>query len=605
MSTTGIRNFVIIAHIDHGKSTLADRLLEITKSVAPAKMRPQYLDSLSLERERGLTIKMAPATMEYAYEGRRYSLNLIDTPGHMDFAYEVERSLAAVEGAVLLVDGSQGIQAQTLSVLSQAIKAGLTVIPVLNKIDLPEAQTKKTALAEELMDLLKSSGVKLVVAAPLAVSAKTGQGIEELLKLIITKVPPPSGRRDGILKALLFDSWLDAYQGVIATVRIMDGSLTRKSRLKLVHDGMTIKPVEIGLFKPERIKTNHLRTGQIGYISTGIKDITKIRIGETIASDPLPANFRPLKGYDQPQAMVFANVFPVAEQTFEVLKKGINSLKLNDATILRELINQPVLGQGFRIGALGMLHLEVIVERLREEYGVEVVLTPPSVSYRVLMTSQKLLLVRSASELPDPPAIKTIREPWVSLKILSIHQYTNSIFKLVKEARGRYLETTTLSSHSSVFTFEAPLAEIIEDFIDKLKGGTQGFASMSYDLVDWREADVVKIDFLIAGELFPAFSRLVAREKAERVARAMLLRFKHTLPRQLFSQSLQAAIGGKIIAREDIPALRKDVTGHLYGGDYSRKRKLLEKQRRGKRRLKSRGRVVIDSRTALEILRSR
>jgi len=586
-----IRNFCIIAHIDHGKSTLADRFLELTKTVPENKMKDQLLDQMDLERERGITIKMQPVRMKHD----NYVLNLIDTPGHMDFAYEVERSLAAVEGAILLIDGTKGIQAQTLANLRLAQKQGLVIIPVVNKIDLEAAQVNEASLKQEIESLL---GEKKIIS----ISAKQGIGIDKVLDRIIDKIPSPKEKENQSLKALVFDSSYDPYLGIIAYVRIFEGSIKQEQKFRLLNVNREAKAIELGYFLPELKKQNLLEAGEIGYIATGLKDSSLVKVGETIVL-PEEKKTKPLPGYREPEALVFANIFPSEMKSFPQLKDDIEKLHLNDFSFRFEPINHPILGRGFKVGFLGMLHLEIIFERLKREYGTKIILTSPTVIYRVKTKKEDVLEVSSAQDLPDPDQREIIKEPWVRLEILTPSQYSSKIHELLKQARGEFEDTKTLSTQDSLLIYNAPLSEIIEDFLDNLKSISQGYASFSYEMVGYREVDLVKLDFAIVGEIKPSLSRLIHKDKAYRVARDFLLRLKQNLPAQQFPQALQAKIGSKVIAREDVSAMRKDVTAPLYGGDYTRKKKLLVKQRKGKKRLLRDAKVKIPEEVYLKVLK--
>lgn len=595
-----IRNFSIIAHIDHGKSTLADRFLELTGTVEKRKMREQVLDMMDLERERGITIKLQPARMEYTHKGEQYLLNLIDTPGHVDFAYEVSRSLAAVEGTILLVDASQGAQAQTLANLNLARGQNLIIIPVVNKIDLGHAKVDE-AIKE--ISQLTEVGEEDVIK----ISAKSGLNVERVLEEVIKKIPAPTGELEKPLRALIFDSSYDTYKGVIAYVRIVDGEIKRGDKVEMFASGVQAEVIEVGVFRPMPVKIETLRAGETGYVATGLKEIGQCRVGDTItvgAERRKKVKVLPLPGYKEPSPLIFASFYPVDANDYDLLKDGLAKLNLSDASLVYEIESCEGLGRGFRCGFLGMLHLEIVSERLKREYDLDLVTTSPSVSYRILDDSQRgYQIISSASDFPDASKFAETQEPWVNLEIITPVSYLGQTMKILENLRGVYGETQYLSSERVLIKYEAPLGEIIIDFYDKLKNVTAGYASMSYELSDYRSADLTRLDILIAGEKAEAFSRIVPRAKAEQEGRALVKKLKEVIPSQLFTVALQAAIGGNVIARETISALRKDVTGYLYGGDYSRKRKLLEKQKKGKKRMMQSGRVNIPSDVFLKVLK--
>ncbi len=591
-----IRNFVIIAHIDHGKSTLADRFLETTKTVEKRKMREQYLDQMELEREKGITIKMQPVRMEY----KGYILNLIDTPGHVDFGYEVSRSLAAVEGAILLVDATQGVQAQTMANYKLAQEQGLVIIPVINKIDMNIAKVAETE--EEITALTGITKDKV-----LKVSAKTGEGVEEILETVIKQVPSPEVYENKPLRALIFDSLFDNHKGIIAYVRIVEGKVRAGENVYLVAGKASFETMEVGYFKPNMVKTSELVSGQTGYIVTGIKEPEKLRVGDTIGEYKIGRDKKviapePLHGYREPKPMVFASVYPHEADDFEVLKKSIQKLKLNDPALFYQLEFFQSLGRGFSLGFLGMLHLEIVKERLEREYKLETVLTTPTVSFKVNLLDGSQMDIFRAVDLPGPEKIKSILEPWVKMEILIPPRFFGDIMKLADFYRLSFINNEYLGDLMIVH-FEAPLMDIISDFYDKLKSATSGYASMNYEMLEYRQGNLVKLEFLIADEKFDAFARIVPKERANRDGRAIALKLKELLPRENFSVAIQAMTEGRIIARETIPALKKDVTGYLYGGDRSRKMKLWKKQQRGKKRLKEFGKVNVPSRVYLEILK--
>jgi len=596
-----IRNFVIIAHIDHGKSTLADRFLELTGTVEKRKMREQFLDMHPLEREKGITIKMAPVRM--VWQG--YILNLIDTPGHVDFSYEVSRALACVEGAILLVDATQGIQAQTLANLELAKREHLVIIPAINKIDLPSADIDRTEA--ELKEVL--GGVRVF-----KISAKTGEGVEELLGAVAEEVPMPEVRFKSLnaseerpLRALIFDSVYDSYLGVVAHVRIFDGELRRGERLRFLATAAEAKAEGIGIFTPERTASEMLGIGEIGYIATGIKEPEKVRVGDTITRvkdlDKMKSKPEPLPGYKEPVPLVYASIFPENQDEFEALYEALKKLKLNDASFFFELQEGGGWGRGFRAGFLGMLHMEIVAERIRREYGLKVIFTNPSTALKVKLRHGKTEVIFSATKLPE--FYETIEEPWVEVEVITPPQFLWEVTALINERQGKILETATLGTERILVKFEASLREIIIDFYDRLKSISKGFASMVYTPSGFRPADLVRLDILVAGEKIPVFSEMVPREKAYTVGRERVKKLKEMLPRELFVVSLQACSQGRILARETLPALRKDVTGYLYGGDRTRKMKLWKKQERGKKKLKSLGRVRIPSEVFWKMMGSR
>lgn len=594
MDQSHIRNFCIIAHIDHGKSTLSDRLLEMTGAIDKRKMKEQVLDSMDLEREKGITIKLAPARMEY----KGHVLNLIDTPGHVDFTYEVSRSLAAVEGAILLVDATQGVQAQTVANLYLALDQDLTIIPVLNKIDLPNADVPKRT--EEIMQLIGCDRAEI-----LSVSGKTGENVDLLLEAIIARVPAPKGDATKPLRALIFDSAYDDYRGVVAYIRVVDGHLPKHTRITFMASGAKTEATDVGAVVPGAWKTTtDLETGQIGYLVTGLKDIGSCRVGDTVTAFTAPAS-EPLAGYKVVRPMVYAGIFPSEGDDFQKLRDSMERLTLNDAALTYEPEHSPALGYGFRVGLLGMLHMEIVKERLSREFGIDLVMTVPSVAYHVQKTNGQELIIKSPLELPDPAHLSSIEEPWVSVDIIVPSGYVGGVMQLVSERRGTYKTTEYLSAERAVVRYEMPLAMVIVDFYDKLKGATAGYASLSYELLNYREADVVRMDILVAEEIEEAFSTLVYRDEAERTGRKILEALKTSIPKQWFVIKLQASIGGKIVASERISALRKDVTAKLYGGDVTRKRKLLDKQKKGKARMAEhgKGRVQIPSEAYLNVLK--
>ena len=594
MDQKHIRNFLIIAHIDHGKSTLADRLLEVTKTVEPRKMREQFLDQMDLERERGITIKMQPVRMKFFDGVKEYVMNLIDTPGHVDFGYEVSRSLAAVEGAILLVDATKGIQAQTVSNAELAMLQGLHIIPVINKIDLPQARTED--ISNELAAFL---GVPRAFIA--SVSAKTGEGVKQLLARIPGEIPHPEGGDNAPLRALIFDSRYDSYRGVVVYVRVIDGSIKKGERLRFVASGARGDALEIGVFHPELVPTGSLGAGEIGYIVTGLKDPLLCRVGDTITlSGGVVAA---LPGYHEPQPVVFASFFPQNADDFPGLADALSKFKLNDAALTFDVTNSDALGRGFRCGFLGTLHMEITLERLRREYGLALVATLPTVKVHAVLKNGKRITVITPKELPGPEIVEAFYEPWANIEILSVPEDLPAVIRLVQETRAQIDEIKTIASTRVVLKATVPLADIIVDFADRLKSVSRGYASITWEGAGERPGDLVRLDLLVAGEEVEAFSRILPRDRAEFEGRRMVEKLKENLPRQLFSVPIQAAIGGRIVARETLSALRKDVTGYLYGGDYTRKRKLLEKQKRGKKKLKAMGKVNIPQETFLALLK--
>ncbi|OGF41001.1 elongation factor 4 [Candidatus Falkowbacteria bacterium RIFOXYC2_FULL_47_12] len=594
-----IRNFCIIAHIDHGKSTLADRMLEITHTVDKRKMKAQILDSMELERERGITIKLQPVTMDH----NGYQLNLIDTPGHVDFSYEVSRSLAAVEGAVLLVDATQGIQAQTLANLYLAIEQNLEIIPVVNKIDLPAADVKGTK--ESLAKLLGCAPEEIIEA-----SGKTGQGVEAILQAVIERVPAPvethgnASLQNKPLRALIFDSIFDEYRGVVAYVRIVDGQLKKGEKIKMVTTKYESDAIDVGVFKPDYRSTGELKTGQIGYIVTGLKSVEECKVGDTVTLHK--EQVEALSGYKEVKPMVFAGVFAKEGNEYEELREAIGKLKLTDAALQYEPEHSQALGFGFRCGFLGLLHLEIMQERLRREFNLALVVTTPSVAYHLLKTDGTDMIVRSALDLPDPSQIAELKEPWVTLDVISPKEYLGGIMSLVTEKRGDYVNTEYLDDTRVVLHYQMPMSTILTDFYDKIKSATSGYASINYEFLDYRPAEVLRLDILVAEEPVESLATIVYKDEAFRRGKEIVNALKETLPRQQFVLKIQAAIGGKVIAAERVSALRKDVTAKLYGGDVSRKRKLLEKQKKGKKKMMSlgKGKVDIPTEAFLKVLKT-
>ena len=590
-----IRNFCIIAHVDHGKSTLADRFLELTGTVEKRQMHEQFLDQMELERERGITIKLQPVMMHYKFSDNEYILNLIDTPGHVDFSYEVSRSLAAVEGAILLVDAAKGVQAQTLANLHLAQKQGLVIIPAINKIDLPNARVAE--VEEEIKKLLHAD------REILKISAKTGEGVEQILREVIEKISPPRGSSDEPFRASIFDSAFDAYKGVLAYVRVFDGEIKAGDKIKLFASKAGGEAIEVGHFMPELKKYVKLSAGDIGYIATGLKNPGQVRVGDTIfkISDGEPAEQLP--GYEEPRPVVFASFYPENSDDYNVLKDALGKLKLTDASLSYEPETSVGLGRGFRLGFLGMLHVEIVSERLKREFDLSLIISTPSVEYRVIQKNGEVLAVRSAAALPDPSIIEKIEEPTVGLEILTPENYMGQLLKLMAEYRSGYETMEYITKELVILKYRVPLAEIITDFYDRLKSVSSGYASMSYEPARYEPADLVRLDIIVAGDPVEPFSKIVPCASAYQEGRRMVEKLKKVIPRQWFAVSLQAAIGGKIIARETISALRKDVTGYLYGGDVTRKKKLLEKQKKGKKKMKELGKVNIPQKVFLEMLK--
>jgi len=602
-----IRNFSIIAHIDHGKSTLADRLLELTGTIDPKKMMPQFLDSMDLEREKGITIKLKAIRMNYKFDGKDYVLNLVDTPGHVDFSYEVSRSLEAVEGTVLLVDATQGIQAQTLANLELAKKQNLKIIPVVNKIDSPIAKVEETV--EELSNLLNVMPDEI-----LRISAKDGTNVDKVLEKIIKEVPPPKSNhsypsegRSEQFRALIFDSEYDSFKGVIAFVRVVDGEIANGEKIELMATNTPAEIKEIGYLNPNFSSRQKLSKGEIGYIATGVKEPGKVRAGDTIIKLQPPNSkiqITPLPGYQEPKPMVFASLYPENPDDFDVLKVALSKLKLNDPALVFEPEMKEALGRGFNCGFLGTLHIEIISERLQREFGLKLVISTPSVVYKIFDQKDKEIFIHSAVDWPDQSKIKSAQEPWVSLEVIAPSSQMGKLMEILKSLKGNYLETNYLSPERAIIIFETPLRGIIANLYDKIKTASQGYASMNYKMLGFRPAKLVKMEILIAGQKEEAFSRIAAEDEAYSEGKKLVEKLKEVLPPEQFSVALQAVIGGKVIARETISARRKDVTGYLYGGDVTRKNKLLEKQRKGKKLMKQKGRVNIPSKAFLEVFRA-
>lgn len=602
MSQKNIRNFCIIAHIDHGKSTLADRFLEVTKTVEKRDMKhQQMLDTMDIEQERGITIKLQPVRMELEHEGEMYILNLIDTPGHVDFSYEVSRSLAACQGAILVVDATQGIEAQTLANCYLALEHNLEIIPVLNKIDLPSADVERRA--QEIEDALGISKDEVI-----SVSAKMGTNVETLLKAVIERLPaPPEASDEDELKALIFDSVYDTYKGVVAFVCVRSGSIKRGDKVYLLNTKTLMDVIEVGYFKPKYQPCDILHAGEVGYVVTGLKSVREARVGDTVWKQGREkADFNkaePLDGYSIVRPFVFAGVYCIDADDYPLLRDALDKLQLNDSALSFEPEQSGALGHGFRCGFLGLLHMEIVQERLEREYNLNLIVTSPSVSYRVLMNTGTELQISSPSELPDPVYMNGIKEPWVKVELLTPKEYVGGIMTLCSDKRGISKNVQFLDMNRVLMTFELPLASIVVDFYDQLKSISSGYASMNYEYLDYRQEDLVKLDILVAGEKVDALSAIVHRKDSFYIGRDLVKRLKDIIPKAQFVIAIQAAVGAKVIARETISALRKDVTAHLYGGDVSRKRKLLEKQKAGKKRMKMMGRVEIPQEAFMAILR--
>jgi len=599
---SNLRNFCIIAHIDHGKSTLADRFLEVTDTVSKRDMKNQILDSMDLERERGITIKLTPVRMKYSLDGADYILNLIDTPGHVDFNYEVSRSLAAVEGALLLVDATQGVQAQTIGNLYLAIEQNLKIIPVINKIDSPAANIEKTKA--EIIHLLGCDEDEIILA-----SGKTGEGVENILHAIIELVPPPIDNSDKEPRALIFDSSYNEFKGVVASVRVADGEIKKGDKIFLMTTETPAEVLELGYYTPKFQPATILKNGEIGYIVTGLKEVRDCRVGDTITtlnSEKTGVAKESLPGYKEVKPMVYAGIFPKEGDGYEQLRDAIDKLKLSDSALIYEPEHSQALGFGFRCGFLGMLHLDIFQERLKREFNLDVVITVPSVAYQIEKTNGTSLVIHSPQEMPEPNHINSVMEPWMTLDIITPKDFVGNVMSLISERRGRYINTEYLSTGSdqrALLHYQIPLAALITDFYDKLKTVTSGYASMNYELIGYEKTDVIKIDILVAEEAVEALATLVWREDAYKIGKKICESLKDSLPRQQFELKIQAAIGGKIIASERLGALRKDVIAKLYGGDVTRKMKLLEKQKKGKKRMKAHSKVDIPSEAYLAVLK--
>jgi GTP-binding protein LepA len=590
-----IRNFSIIAHIDHGKSTLADRILELTGAVDPAKMRAQVLDSMELERERGITIKAQAVRVVYtAADGQSYRLHLIDTPGHVDFSYEVSRSLAACEGALLVVDAAQGVEAQTVANTYAAIEAGLELIPVVNKVDLPSAEPDE--VAAQIVDLIGGDPNDVI-----RISAKTGEGVGDVLDAIVERVPPPDGEPDAPGRALIFDSEFDQYRGVVAYVRVVDGEFASREPIAAMQAGTEAEIDEIGHLTPEMRPAESMAAGEVGYVITGIKDVARLRVGDTLTPRARPAS-EPLPGYREVRPVVFCGLFPIDTDQYEDLRDALERLALNDAALSYEPESSDALGFGFRCGFLGLLHMDIVRERLEREYDLELLATTPNVRYEVRVRGGETVEVHSPAEMPDPVEIEEILEPYIRATIVTPTEYVGAVMELCQGRRGTHVDMHYLSPQRVQLSYELPLAEIVLDFYDQLKSQTRGYASLDYEPIGMRASDLVKLDVLLAGDRVDALSIVVHRDKAYAAGKGLVERLQKTIPRQLFDVPVQAAIGSRVLARETVKALRKDVTAKLYGGDVTRKRKLLEKQKAGKRRMKQVGRVEVPQEAFLSVL---
>ena len=586
-----IRNFCIIAHIDHGKSTLADRLLEETGALEKREIKEQTLDSMDIERERGITIKLNAVELNY----KDYVLHLIDTPGHVDFSYEVSRSLAACEGALLVVDAAQGIEAQTLANLYLALEHDLTIIPVINKIDLPNADPEK--VKQELIDVIGFAPDEFIYT-----SAKTGEGIQELLEAIIDRIPAPTGSKDNKLQALIFDSYFDSYRGVIVSFCIKEGTLKKTDKIRFMETGASYELTELGVTTPKEVKKDYLVAGDVGYLAASIKDIGDVKVGDTITLDTNPAD-KPLPGYIPMKSMVFCGIFPIEANKFEDLREALEKLKLNDASLTFEPETSSALGFGFRCGFLGLLHMEIIEERIDREFNIEIIATSPNVSYEVELTDKTIITINSPAELPEKEKINCIKEPYIKTNIISPSDYIGPLMELCQNKRGTFINMEYIDKTRVNIHYELPLAEIVYDFFDKLKSYTKGYASFDYEYIGYRVSNLVKMDILLNGETVDALSTIVHKDFAYTRGRKVVESLRSLIPRQLFEVPVQAAISGKVIARETIKALRKDVLAKCYGGDITRKRKLLEKQKEGKKRMKQVGRVEVPQEAFLAVLK--
>jgi GTP-binding protein LepA len=596
VDTSHIRNFCIIAHIDHGKSTLADRLLQLTGTISDREMTDQILDSMDLEREKGVTIKASAVRMSYrADDGQVYEMNLIDTPGHVDFGYEVSRALEACEGAVLVVDATQGVEAQTLANLYLALNADLEVLPVINKIDLASAQPDR--VAGEIHHLLGTPPEEI-----LRISAKDGTNVRQVLEAIVRTVPPPGGDAAARLRSLIFDSHYDSYKGVIAYVRVVEGSVSVSDEVRMLATGAVAKPLEIGYFAPQMAPVDRLSAGEVGYIATGLKTVRECRVGDTVAS-AADAAAQPLPGYQHPKPMVFAGFYPVEGEDYPALKDALEKLQLNDASLVYEPETSQALNFGFRCGFLGLFHMDIVQERLEREHSLDLIATAPSVEYEVALTDGTVVLIDSPAELPDPSRILEVREPWMRIQIFTPDEFYGTVMELATKRRGAFVEQEYPAPRRVILSFDIPLAELIVDFYDQLKSRTRGYASLDYQMSGYRPDDLVKLEILINEEPVDALAMIVHREHAYAKGQALVSKLKELIPRQLFTVPIQAVSGGRVISRANVRAVRKDVLAKCYGGDITRKKKLLEKQKKGKRRLKRVGAVEIPQEAFLALLR--
>ncbi|QJB55503.1 translation elongation factor 4 [Pseudodesulfovibrio sp. zrk46] len=592
-----IRNFSIIAHIDHGKSTLADRILELTGMVGDRDKKDQYLDKMELERERGITIKAQTVRIPYTdSDGEKYILNLIDTPGHVDFSYEVSRSLSSCEGALLVVDSTQGVEAQTLANVYLALDNDLEVIPVLNKIDLPSADPER--ISHEIEEV-----IGLDCSNPISVSAKTGLNVQDVVDAVIHMLPPPKGDPDAPLKALIFDSWYDSYQGVVVLFRILDGTLKKKDMIRIFSSGKDFEVTRLGAFMPEAVDIKSMGPGEVGFLCASMKELGDAPVGDTITHAARPVT-EPYPGFKPVKPMVFSGLYPVEPSEYETLKAALEKLQLNDAAFSYEPETSQALGFGFRCGFLGLLHIEIIQERLEREFEAKLITTAPSVIYEVEDVQGEVLTIDNPSKLPDPTKIGRISEPFVRLEVHVPNEFVGAVLALCEEKRGIQKDMAYITENRVVITYEMPFAEVMYDFFDKLKSSTKGYASLDYEIIDYRDADLVRLDILINGDPVDAFSCIVHRENSQRIGRSLALKLKRSIPRQMFEVVIQAAIGNKIIAKERNAPFRKDVTAKCYGGDISRKRKLLEKQKEGKKRMRRMGNVEIPQEAFLSVLKA-
>ena len=594
MKKENIRNFSIIAHIDHGKSTLADRLLEITGAVSKREMKDQILDNMDLERERGITIKLNAVKLNYKYKDEDYVINLIDTPGHVDFSYEVSRSLAACEGAILVVDAAQGIEAQTLANLYLAMEQDLTIIPVINKIDLPNADIPR--VKKELMDVLGFNENDIILC-----SAKTGEGVQDILNAVIEKIPEPKINVEDKTRALIFDSYFDPYRGVVLLVKVVDGKIKIGDTIKMMATSSTFEVVELGVHTPKEEKSNELKSGEVGYVAASIKDISTVSVGDTITIVGREAT-EPIKGYKKMKPMVFSGIFPTEPNRYEELKEALIKLKLNDAALSFEPETSEALGFGFRIGFLGLLHMDVIITRIEREFNIGIIATSPSVVYEVTLTDGSIVDVDAPSKMPEKTKINYIKEPYIYTNIIAPSEYIGAIMELCQNKRGIYKSVDYIDATRIDVHYEIPLSEIVYDFYDRLKSTTKGYASFDYELCGYKESSLVKMDILLNGEIVDALSVIIHKDFAYQKGRAIVKKLRELIPRQMFQIPIQASIGSKVIARENISALKKNVLAKCYGGDVSRKRKLLEKQKEGKKRMKMVGTVEVPQEAFLAVL---